>query len=225
MKKTLPPTFIYTYIKYTPCTLPSRPIFSLACSKGGGGKWCDFHVKEISEGVVALRSVHGDWGVGFRDDGTPKPADNVGEGPGGQLVVIPAGPFEAGKKYRLRNVKTGKNVAVMPEDKHGVKDMVHAHGGAGPHATLTVSTLRGAYQFKADSGRFLACKEHDGSWIRAGGGGNKCDFAIVPHDGNFLIRSVHNEEWGIAFNEDGDAKANPATVKQGKMAQFSFSPA
>jgi hypothetical protein len=63
----------------------------LACQdgelkKGGGGKWCDFAVKD-KDGHLVIRSVHGNWGVGFETNGEAKPADKTGEGQFGQFAI------------------------------------------------------------------------------------------------------------------------------------------
>ena len=47
---------------------------------GQGGQWCEFHVHHHGNGTVTLRSAHAFGGVGFWDNGAPKPAFEVGEG-------------------------------------------------------------------------------------------------------------------------------------------------
>ena len=56
----------------------------LACQNGtmksgGGGKWCDFVVRE-HHGHVLIRSSHGDHGVGFEENGEVRESPKVKEG-------------------------------------------------------------------------------------------------------------------------------------------------
>ena len=56
----------------------------LACQdgrmkKGGGGKWCDFHVRDHA-GHILIRSAHGDFGVGFEPNGEVRDSSHVKEG-------------------------------------------------------------------------------------------------------------------------------------------------
>jgi hypothetical protein len=56
--------------------------------------------------------------------------------------------LETGTKVHLRNSKSGKNVALMPNGK------IHAHGGNGKHATFEVfhHPFNGRFKFFNENG-------------------------------------------------------------------------
>ena len=135
-------------------------------AKGGGGKWCDFNVVAAANGAVNLRSAHGDWGVGFNDNGEIRDPKVVKAGKHGQFNLL---FMVAGDKFHFRSKKSGKNVAVMPNGK------IHGHGGTAAHASFTVETARGHFQFKNGSDGYLAIKDNE--LARGGGGRSKSPLA------------------------------------------------
>ena len=176
-------------------------------SKGGGGKWCDFNVVASVNGAVNLRSPHGDWGVGFDGDGSIRDPKVVKGGAHGQFKLL---FFIKGQPIRFGCKKSGKNVAVMPNGK------VHGHGGTAEHATFTVETARGHFQFLNGSGGYLAIKNGE---LARGGGGKWCDFSVLGAEhGHVNLRSPHGD-WGVGFDDAGEAR-DPAVTKTGGHGQF-----
>jgi hypothetical protein len=149
--------------------------------------------------------------VGFFETGEEKDPSTVFEGDYSKFRVVRLSPLKVGEKYHLEGVRSGQNVAVMPDGR------VHAHGGRGDHATWTVHGNRGHIQLKNDSGSFLAIG--DNGVLRKGVGGKWCDFIVTEHEGCVLIRSAQNNNRGVGFDETGEIR-DPSLVRDGNMAKF-----
>jgi len=201
----------------------------LACKEqglkaGGGGKWCDFTIIEKDGDHVLIKSPHGDWGVGFEDEGNARDPSKCKAGNKAQFRVLHENPvIAAGQTIRLVNKFTGKNLAIMPDDS-GPRKQVHGWGGPGPHAKFTVEENRGHFQFKNEGGHYLAIKKRDGGLLASGGGGKWCDFNVVmQEDGNVYLQAANTEpaglQWRVGFNDNGIAR-DPNDTKDGAHGQF-----